>query len=127
MTVRNVGGCLIDLTTRAHESDQLSAYYPGRRAFTFSGIELKSEASSSVDTDGNVSATGKGTLVVTSPGTDGNKPMESELRAFASAATATLVNRSSCTNPLTATAQRPNNNLSTSHAAWKIRSNTGSD
>ena len=29
MTVRNVGGAIIDLTSRNHPSDQLSAYYPG--------------------------------------------------------------------------------------------------
>src|SRR6478735_9253021 len=29
MTVRNVGGCLIDLTDRNLQNDQLSAYYPG--------------------------------------------------------------------------------------------------
>src|SRR5687767_14740703 len=28
MTVRNVGGCVIDLTRRGVQSDQLSAYYP---------------------------------------------------------------------------------------------------
>ena len=28
MTVRDVGGCLIDLTRRDRQSDQLSAYYP---------------------------------------------------------------------------------------------------
>src|ERR1041384_4441155 len=28
MTVRNVGGCLIDLTERDAQNDQLSAYYP---------------------------------------------------------------------------------------------------
>ena len=28
MTVRNVGGCIIDLTRREEQSDQLSAYYP---------------------------------------------------------------------------------------------------
>jgi hypothetical protein len=70
MTVRNVGGCLIDLANRAHESDQLSAFYPGRRAFAFSGIELKSEAASSVDSNGKVSASGKGALAVTSVGTN---------------------------------------------------------
>ncbi len=29
MTVRGVGGCLIDLTRRDRQSDQLSAFYPG--------------------------------------------------------------------------------------------------
>jgi hypothetical protein len=28
MTVRNVGGCVIDLTDRIAQNDQLSAYYP---------------------------------------------------------------------------------------------------
>ena len=28
MTVRNVGGCLIDLTSRERQNDQLSCYYP---------------------------------------------------------------------------------------------------
>ena len=30
MTVRNVGGAVIDLTRRDHSNDQLSAFYPGR-------------------------------------------------------------------------------------------------
>lgn len=68
MTVRNVGGCLIDLTTRHHESDQLSAFYPGRRAFAFSEIELSSEATSSV-VNGKRSATGSGRIVVNAEGT----------------------------------------------------------
>src|SRR4029079_6413925 len=29
MTVREVGGCVIDLTRRDRQSDQLSAFYPG--------------------------------------------------------------------------------------------------
>lgn len=72
MTVRNVGGCLIDLTTLAHESDQLSAFYPGRRAFAFSGVELKSEAAASANANGKVSATGVGSLTVKAGGTDAN-------------------------------------------------------
>ena len=36
MTVQQVGGCLIDLTRRDDPNDQLSAYYPGARSFTFS-------------------------------------------------------------------------------------------
>ena len=43
MTVRDVGGCLIDWTTRHHQSDQLSAYYPGAglRELRFGGIEVQ--------------------------------------------------------------------------------------
>ncbi|MEX1228729.1 MAG: CehA/McbA family metallohydrolase [Planctomycetaceae bacterium] len=35
MTVRDVGGCLIDLTVRNPSNDQLSAYYPGQRTFAY--------------------------------------------------------------------------------------------
>ncbi|MCA9079642.1 MAG: CehA/McbA family metallohydrolase [Planctomycetaceae bacterium] len=36
MTVRQVGGCLIDFTTREHQSDQLSCFYPGQRDYPYS-------------------------------------------------------------------------------------------
>ncbi len=36
MTVREVGGALIDFTTRQDQSDQLSAFYPGRRNYKYS-------------------------------------------------------------------------------------------
>jgi hypothetical protein len=35
MTVRQVGGCIIDLTSRRFPSDQLGAYYPGARKFDY--------------------------------------------------------------------------------------------
>src|SRR6516165_3009030 len=40
MTVREVGGCLIDLTRRDRPNDQLSAFYPGAslRDLRFAGI-----------------------------------------------------------------------------------------
>ncbi|MDR3632556.1 MAG: CehA/McbA family metallohydrolase [Isosphaeraceae bacterium] len=43
MTVRDVGGCLIDLTRRDRQSDQLSAYYPGAQArdLRFGGISVE--------------------------------------------------------------------------------------
>lgn len=39
----NVGGCLIDLTRRDRQSDQLAAFYPGARLrdFRFSGIDVE--------------------------------------------------------------------------------------
>lgn len=42
MTVRSVGGCLIDLTRRDRPSDQLSAFYPGAmlRELRFGGVEV---------------------------------------------------------------------------------------
>lgn len=40
MTIRSVGGCLIDLAVRGHESDQLGAFFPGRRAFAFTDLRI---------------------------------------------------------------------------------------
>jgi hypothetical protein len=57
MTVRGVGGCLIDLVTRSHESDALSAFYPGRRTAVFSAWKA-------TGTDGAAA------LTVTAAGTD---------------------------------------------------------
>ena len=44
MTVREVGGCLIDLTEADRQNDQLSAYYPGGglRELKFAGVEVHS-------------------------------------------------------------------------------------
>ena len=53
MTVRNIGGCLIDLAHIDSESDQLSAFYPGRRAFAFSDLK-----------------TGDGSVTVSAEGSD---------------------------------------------------------
>lgn len=44
MSVKNVGGCLIDLTRRDRPNDQLSAYYPGAAARTMTRSELASFA-----------------------------------------------------------------------------------
>lgn len=35
MTVRDIGGALIDFTTRKNSSDQLSAFYPGKREYKY--------------------------------------------------------------------------------------------
>jgi hypothetical protein len=39
MTVRGVGGCLIDLTERAAPNDQLSCYFPGAGRYQFVGAD----------------------------------------------------------------------------------------
>ncbi|MDA1017287.1 MAG: hypothetical protein O3A00_22870, partial [Planctomycetota bacterium] len=44
MTVRDVGGALIDLTTREQPSDQISAFYPGKRAYPFRAWEAGKNA-----------------------------------------------------------------------------------
>src|SRR5207302_2144003 len=35
MTIRNVGGCVIDLTSRKQQNDQLGCYYPGAGRYQF--------------------------------------------------------------------------------------------
>lgn len=44
MTVRSVAGCLIDLAATSFESDQLSAFYPGRRRFPFSAATTEKQS-----------------------------------------------------------------------------------
>ena len=53
MTVRNIGGCLLDLTTRKHQSDQLSAFYPARRVFSFVDV-AEIEVANSVEVTNGV-------------------------------------------------------------------------
>jgi hypothetical protein len=48
MTVKDVGGAIIDLTVRDQSNDQLSAYYPGARRFPYRLV--------SVSAQGNVAA-----------------------------------------------------------------------
>lgn len=76
MTVRTIGGCLIDLTSRHHESDQLSAFYPGRRAFTFSGDADTSTTQSSAKVDGLSTTAHVGMVRVTAEGTDTKPALE---------------------------------------------------
>lgn len=51
MTVRNVAGALIDLTTRESPSDQLSAFYPGRRKYPFRSWSVQTDDGKPVDGD----------------------------------------------------------------------------
>ncbi len=70
MTVRNVGGCLIDLTTRNHQSDQLSAFFPARRKFSFTENLSSSVAEASATVDGVTATTHVGGVLVSSTGTE---------------------------------------------------------
>lgn len=69
MTVRTVGGCLIDLTTRKHESDQLSAFYPGRRQFVFGETTGISVSGSVEVVNGVRTESGEATLSISAAGT----------------------------------------------------------
>jgi hypothetical protein len=57
MSVRDIGGALIDFTTRARPADQLGAFYPGKRNFKYNRI-----ATSNRD--------GRGEVIVSAPATD---------------------------------------------------------
>lgn len=70
MTIRNVGGCLIDFTTRENESDQLGAFFPGRRVFAFSEMSVSSQAATSPGVNGDASASTRSQVLVKSAGTD---------------------------------------------------------
>ena len=49
MTVREVGGCLIDYTTTQFPNDQLSAYYAGSRVYPFRSWTVLNSAEEKVD------------------------------------------------------------------------------
>jgi len=49
MTVRDVGGCLIDLTVRDQQSDQLSAFFPGARKFPYRSSEVHDADGQAID------------------------------------------------------------------------------
>ena len=75
MTIRNVGGCLIDLTTREHESDQLGAFFPGRRAFAFSELAVASQAAASTEANGDASASTTTTVLSNPQELTHNRPI----------------------------------------------------
>lgn len=58
MTVKNVGGCIIDLTERDRPNDQLGAFYPGGGRYYYRFVRVGAEggeaASSNADFDGDV-------------------------------------------------------------------------
>jgi len=70
MTVRDVGGCLIDLTERDAQSDQLSAYYPGRRDFPYRSwsVEVDGRDATAEATGGAVAAGRRAAVTVTADG-----------------------------------------------------------
>ncbi len=53
MTVRDVGGSIIDLTVRDRQSDQLSAYYPGARRFPYRLVRITADGNVSIDVPGS--------------------------------------------------------------------------
>jgi hypothetical protein len=63
MTVKDVGGCLIDLTARAAQSDQLSAYYPGKRQYPYRAWSVVLNDAEQLDPAGELQASGRSAAV----------------------------------------------------------------
>lgn len=76
MTVRDVGGCLIDLTTRTYESDQLSAFYPGRRVHSLDGSSAFNVTEKTANVDGVTATAQLGAVFVSSVGTEKTPSLE---------------------------------------------------
>ncbi len=80
MTVRNVGGALIDLTTNRDPSDQLSAFYPDRRKYLLTSRDLSMERTSSINSLGETHTNSSARIVLGSPAGDGTPAVELEYR-----------------------------------------------
>jgi hypothetical protein len=52
LTVRDVGGCILDLTLRSRQGDQLGAYYPGARRFPYRLVRLVADDDASLEQPG---------------------------------------------------------------------------
>ena len=59
LTVRDVGGCVIDLTRRTVPSDQLSAYYPGAAQFVYASPKIWGDGFSPRDVESDLRLEGK--------------------------------------------------------------------
>ena len=70
MTVRNVGGCLIDLSGNGSKGDQLSAFYPGRRTFAFRNQTVTTGSSARV-VDGKRTESAHAEVIVEAEAIDG--------------------------------------------------------
>lgn len=76
MTVRNVGGALIDLTVREPQSDQLSAFYPGRRTYPFrsASVQVSEEAATTIDSGSELHVSGRQGAVIVHAAAGGGRP-----------------------------------------------------
>ncbi|MBI1312356.1 hypothetical protein GC176_13785 [bacterium] len=75
MTVRDVGGCLIDLAVRWNQSDQLGAFYPGARQFPYRSASTASDGKPVELSDGAVT-TSDGAVTVRADGADDRPTVE---------------------------------------------------
>ncbi|MGZ0167362.1 MAG: CehA/McbA family metallohydrolase [Planctomycetales bacterium] len=76
MTVRDVGGCLIDLAVRWNQSDQLSAFFPGARKYPYRSLVARDADGAEVDIAKAASAGKGGSVTVRAAGAEGRPAVE---------------------------------------------------
>jgi hypothetical protein len=77
MTVKEIAGALIDLTTREQASDQLSAFYPGQRKFPYRAWKAVDAAGQEISLASRpVSSHEAAAVVVTAEAADGRPRVE---------------------------------------------------
>jgi hypothetical protein len=70
MTVRDIGGCLIDLSVRWNQSDQLSAFFPGARKYPYRSLVVRAADGSAVDLSGGTATAKAGSVTVRAAGSE---------------------------------------------------------
>jgi hypothetical protein len=94
MTVRDVGGCLIDFTERQQQSDQLSCFYPGQRAFPYRQWSVSTREERGVMVTPTLERkSGVGIVTVRSEGTESRPTVEVEYRLGVESRVLTIVTR----------------------------------
>lgn len=68
MTVKDVSGCLIDLTAQPGQSDQLAAYYPGRKGVGYQSSQIIVQTKA-LPADSPITRSVDATVSVTAPAT----------------------------------------------------------
>jgi hypothetical protein len=77
MTVKEVAGALLDLTTREQASDQLSAFYPGQRKFPFRAWKVLDAAGQEIPIATQPESTHEAvSIIVTAEAADGRPRVE---------------------------------------------------
>ena len=76
MTVRDVGGCLIDLAVRWNQSDQLSAFFPGARKYPYRSLVVRDDDGAEVDLASATSIGNGGSVTVRAAGAEGRPAVE---------------------------------------------------
>lgn len=93
MTVKEVGGCLIDLTARPNESDQLSAFFPGARRFAYRSAVARGDGAEVDLSKTPISRTTAGEVTVIAEPGEGRPKVEVTYRLTADSKMLTVVSK----------------------------------